>query len=100
VQVLKRRRYERDIEREFVKHVWITGGWAVKCVIVNVRGFPDRLVLHDGRAAFFEFKLPGEHVTDLQQRIAHRLAAFGFSTYVCQSIEDAIMIYDTWRLKR
>lgn len=55
-----------------------------------VTGFPDMMALHDGRAAFLEFKARTGTVSDAQIECLNRLAARDFAVGVFRSADTAI----------
>ena len=49
---------EADLENQCKEYIENLGGLFLKVKLENERGFPDRLVILDGRHVFFEFKIP------------------------------------------
>lgn len=75
---------ERDIESEFVKYAKQNGCLAIKLILLNLRGFPDRTVLLPGGKLFFiEFKKKRKELSASQLKWQSRLLKLGFSYYVC-----------------
>jgi hypothetical protein len=54
----------------------------------QMTGLPDVLAIKNGRAAWMEFKRPGEHPTKIQQHRLRQLADAGCDTAVCCSAGD------------
>lgn len=66
--------------RESVKKL---GGWAVKFWVVNLAGFPDRIVLMPGgRIWFVEMKSTGKGPSPIQKVIQSKLRGLGFAVRV------------------
>ena len=85
-------RVEKNIEGSWVTwfHRVCPAGYAVKLGGQGFRGLPDRMVLAPGGKLFFiEFKTARGRVRPLQQEIHRRLAAIGFTVYVCRSVQEA-----------
>lgn len=64
------RRYERD------------GFIVVKIGLCNLNGFPDLMLLKDGRASFVEVKRPGQRPRPLQEYRLRQLREAGFDATV------------------
>lgn len=75
---------EVDIEGDFVKFAKGKGCKALKLILLNLRGFPDRTVLcPGGRILFIEFKKKGKVQTPTQRGLQRVLEGFGFAYHVC-----------------
>lgn len=92
---------EIDIEDTFCKYANKLGCKALKLIILNKRGFPDRTVLcKGGRLFFIEFKKKGKSIRQTQSKVRTMLESFGFEYYVCdvkgqaESILDEFLAFD------
>ena len=56
------------------------------------KGFPDHLILHQGRTVFIEFKNHRGTVTRDQQAFHWLLREAGFRVYVVRSVDDLIEV--------
>lgn len=75
---------ETSIEDAFVQYAKSCGCKAVKLIILNKRGFPDRTVLcPGGRVFFIEFKREGKKPTPVQISVRRWLVDLGFNYHVC-----------------
>lgn len=80
---------ESVIEVHLVKCITRLGGLALKLVIINLIGFPDRLVLLSaGRILFVELKAPGQVPRSAQLRWHERLRKLGFRVEVIDSLQQ------------
>ena len=81
---------EVDIENAFVDFAKTRGCLALKLVLLNLRGFPDRTVLcPGGRVIFFEFKKPGGKLSKNQEKWISTLSKLGFECHVSDDTRDA-----------
>ena len=81
---------ETDIEKHYVKHAKNKGCKALKLILLNKKGFPDRTTLCPGSRIFFiEFKKKGKKPSPAQVLIRRLLKSFGFKYYVCDEIGQA-----------
>jgi hypothetical protein len=53
-------------------------------------GFPDILIIFNGRATGIELKAPGGALSKVQRHMILRLRGAGMMTYVCHSAEEVI----------
>lgn len=84
-----------DIEKPFVKHAKSLGCTALKLILLNLRGWPDRTILcPEGRILFIEFKRPGKPQTPAQVKYMNLLKGLGFEYYVCDRPGQAEKILD------
>ena len=75
---------EASIEDAFVKYAKSKGCKALKLILLNKRGFPDRTVLTpNGGILFIEFKKKGEKLRSTQIPVKKILTDLGFEYYVC-----------------
>lgn len=83
---------ESEIEAEAVKRAKKDGWLALKNGGQgNMRGWPDRLFMHDGPIyAWVEFKRPGGKTTALQEKRIAELLGIGASVRVCFSADEAM----------
>lgn len=81
---------EVDIEGEYVKFAKTLGCLAIKLILLNRRGFPDRTTLcPGGRILFIEFKRPGEPLRPTQAIVRKTLESFGFEYHLCDGFGQA-----------
>lgn len=74
---------EKLLEKKLREAVKKMGGWAVKFWVVNLIGFPDRIVLMPGgRIWFVELKSEGKKPSAVQAAIHKKLIGLGFSVNV------------------
>jgi hypothetical protein len=80
---------ESEIERHLKILVASRGGFAIKWIPVEKRGWPDRIVVFPDRpAVFVELKAPGEKPR-AQQVLRHQeLERLGFQVFTCDSKES------------
>jgi hypothetical protein len=84
------RKSEKDIEDEFVNFASKRGCKALKLVLLNKRGFPDRTVIcPKAKVMFIEFKKPGEMLKATQCLWKKLLESYGFRYRVCYDSESA-----------
>ena len=90
---------EIDIETPFVKYCKRNGCRALKLIILNKRGFPDRTVLCPGsRVIFFEFKRKGKKQSGAQLIIMKLITSLDFEYHVCDEKGQAESILDDFLL--
>ena len=81
---------EIDIETHYVKYCRNKGCKALKLILLNKKGFPDRTTLcPEGRIFFIEFKRKGKKPSPAQKLIRTMLQSFGFKYYICDTIGQA-----------
>ena len=81
---------ESEIENKFVTYATSKGCRAMKLVMLNGRGFPDRTVFCPGGRKFFvEFKIKNKKLSKTQKTIHRILVGLGFTYYVCDEIGQA-----------
>lgn len=78
---------EKPLERCLDKSVRNLGGWTLKLLPTFVRGLPDRLVLHQGRAFFCEIKTTKKRPEPAQVVVHRKLKKYGFEVYIIDSTE-------------
>lgn len=84
-----------DIEKPFVKYAKTLRCIAVKLILLNLRGWPDRTVIcPGGRILFIEFKRPGKQQSPAQTKWMKTLKDMGFEYYVCDKPGEAEKILD------
>lgn len=59
-------------------------------------GMPDILIVHDGRALFFEVKRPGSYPTAVQRATHDALRIAGCRVSVVRSVDDARAALEAW----
>lgn len=90
---------EANIEQTFCNYAKSKDCLALKLLMLNKRGFPDRTILCPGGKVFFvEFKRKGGKVSGPQIKIRDMLESFGFKYYVCDEIGQAEQILDEFLL--
>lgn len=95
----KSRIMEVDIETPFVDYCKKCGCLAIKLVILNKRGWPDRTTLcPGGRIFFIEFKRKNKSISSPQSKIRKTLERLGFKYYICDTIGQAEEILDEFLL--
>ena len=81
---------KKDIEEKFVAYASNKKCKALKLILLNLKGFPDRTVLcPQGRVFFIEFKTPGKKAQGIQSKWHTVLKSFGFKVYVCDNLTEA-----------
>lgn len=81
---------ETEIEETFVDYAESKGCSALKLLMLNKRGFPDRTILcPGGRIFFIEFKRKDKPLTKQQSKIGEKLEGFSFKYFVCDEIGQA-----------
>lgn len=86
---------EASIENAFVKHANKKGCKALKLILLNKKGFPDRTIIcPKSRIFFIEFKRKGKKQSPSQVLVQKMLESFGFEYYVCDQKGQAEKILD------
>ena len=81
---------EIDIELTFCKYASNLKCKALKLILLNKKGFPDRTVICPGARVFFiEFKRKGKKPSPAQRLVQNLLESFGFEYYICDVIGQA-----------
>ena len=70
---------ERDLELRFLREAERRGWRCLKFTPAGSAGYPDRILLRDGRVAFLELKAPRGRPTALQSRRIGELRSMGFA---------------------
>lgn len=78
---------EKSIERYLVKRVADIGGKALKYSNPYETGYPDRLILVDGRCYWCELKTKGKKPRRIQSIRHEELRNLGFKVWVADSRE-------------
>lgn len=73
---------ESAIQRKIIKRYEADGYIVVKIGLTNKPGFPDLLLLKDGKASFVEVKRPGCKPRPLQEYRINELRKAGFDVDV------------------
>ena len=71
-------RIQSQIIKRYEKLVYMV----VKVLLCNKNGFPDLMLLKDGKASFIEVKRPGEKPRPLQEFRIKELRSLGFDVDV------------------
>lgn len=73
---------ESRIQSQIIKRYEKLGYMVVKVLLCNKNGFPDLMLLKDGKASFIEVKRPGEKPRPLQEFRINELRSLGFEVGV------------------
>ncbi len=73
---------ESEIQRKIIKRFQEQGYMVVKIIQCTANGFPDLMLLKDGKARFIEVKRPGEQPRPLQVYRIQQLRQLGFQVEV------------------
>lgn len=73
---------ESVIQHNIIKRYEADGYIVVKIGLCNKGGFPDLMLLKDGKASFVEVKRPGQKPRPLQEYRLKELREAGFDTFV------------------
>jgi hypothetical protein len=73
---------ESHIQDRIVKRYKAQGFIVVKIGLCNLNGFPDLMLLKDGKASFVEVKRPGQKPRPLQEYRLKELRDAGFDAFV------------------
>lgn len=73
---------ESVIQRNIIKRYEEDGYIVVKIGLCNKGGFPDLMLLKDGKASFVEVKRPGRKPQPLQEYRLKELRDAGFEAFV------------------
>ncbi len=73
---------ESEIQRNIIKRYEADGYMAVKIQLCNRNGFPDLMMLKDGKAVFIEVKRSGQRPRPLQTYRHEQLLKAGFEVLV------------------
>lgn len=89
---------EVDTETEFCEYAKSKGCEALKLILLNKRGFPDRTVLCPGGKIFFiEFKRATKgRLRTNQSKVRKMLDRLGFDYYICDNLKEAIQTLDKY----
>jgi hypothetical protein len=91
---------EQLIEIVVCKFAKDHGILATKLSGPNEKGRPDRMFLHQGKAAFIEFKAPGKKPTALQMKWLLDLKYRGFAATWVDNVADGVGFLDTELMKK
>lgn len=73
---------ESKIQRKIIERYEAEGYLVVKINLCNKPGFPDLMMLKDGKAIFVEVKQPGKKPRPLQEYRLEELRKAGFTAIV------------------
>ncbi len=79
---MKKVRLESTIQNKIIKRYEKEGYIVVKISLCNKGGFPDLMLLKDGKATFVEVKRPGQKPQPLQEYRLKELREAGFEALV------------------
>ncbi len=90
------KKLEVDIEDRFVSYAKTRKCSALKLILLNLRGWPDRTILCPGaRVLFIEFKrTANDKQTTGQAKYQRHIEGFGFEYHVCHDLDNAKSILD------
>lgn len=85
---------ETEIEDQYVNKVWkLYRVKALKLILKDKKGFPDRTCMHSAGVFFIEFKRSNKDKTSPQQDVEiEKLRQLGFNVYICWSVKQAIEV--------
>lgn len=86
---------EKTVEAAFMRGVKVHRAWAPKVERLG-KGWPDRVVLWQGRIAFVELKRPDGSVSRRQRYIRDRLRKLGFEWWCLYTQEAVAEWIDEW----
>lgn len=78
----RKKELESKVQERIIKKYEAQGYLVVKLILTNKGGFPDLMLLKDGKAEFVEVKRKGDHPRPLQQYRLAELVQLGFSARV------------------
>lgn len=81
-QLNKTNPLESVIQRNIIKRYEAEGYLVIKIGLCNLNGFPDLMLLKDGKAIFVEVKRPGQQPRPLQEYRLKQLRDAGFDAFV------------------
>ena len=88
---------EIDIESEYCKYAKKRKCLALKLIILNKKGFPDRTTLcPGGKILFIEFKKLGKKPSPPQIMVRKIIESFGFEYHICDKLGEAENILDNF----
>jgi len=79
---------EKDLQRQIISEAEKMGYYVVKILQCNKNGFPDLLLLKDGKAMCIEVKSQGKKARPLQIYRHNELAKYGITTHVIDNINN------------
>lgn len=79
---VKTKRLESEIQRRIIQRYQQEGYMVVKLQLTNMSGFPDLMVMKEGKVFFIEVKRPGEHPRPLQVYRHRQLMEQGFEVKI------------------
>ena len=73
---------ESTLETYLTNQVKKYDGLSLKFTSPNVKGVPDRIVIHDGHVYFVELKAPNGRLSKMQQYMHKQFAKVGIEVFV------------------
>jgi len=83
---------ESVIEAKVIRHAEQQGCFTTKCT--GMKGIPDRLVIHEGRHIFIEFKQLGKTPEPIQETVIAKITQAGGKVYVIDNVRDGKELID------
>jgi len=88
---------ESKIEKDFGAYIESYGGMFLKWKSPGLAGVPDRIILLDGRVAFFEMKAINGVRSPMQIYVHKEMRKRGIVVYVPTSLAEAIEMFGRFR---
>ena len=79
---------ESKIQASCLKYAKSKGWYVLKIIKCNVNGFPDSVILKDGKTIFVEFKSLIGKQSELQKYQQKQLEAQGFKYYLINNLKN------------
>jgi len=79
---------ENEIELYFIDSILQIGGYPIKINTLSSRGFPDRMILLEGKIIFVELKAPEGKLSSFQRYIHEKIRKYKLEVYVISSKEE------------
>lgn len=83
---------ESAIEKDVCDYAKLRGWLVVKLMLCNVNGWPDRLLIRNGRVIFIEFKQLGKDPKPQQAKRHGEIRAQGIEVFVVDDREEGYAI--------
>jgi Holliday junction resolvase len=83
---------ESKIQKDIIKEAEKQGWYVVKIIQCNKNGFPDLLLMKNGRVIFIEVKDTGKQLRPLQEYRKKEIEKCGFEFFTLDNCKDLIYI--------